>query len=390
MAGVDWFKDAVIYQVFLDRFAGFKENDWKKPVFLGGNIPALIEKLPYIKELGANTIWISPFYESSAYHGYHITDFFKVDPRFGSLDDLKDLIKKVHDADMRIIADFVPNHCSWKHPFFLDAQKNKDSEYFNWFYFRRWPKDYLCFLSFKELPKLNLEFAPARDHIIKAAKYWLGLGFDGFRLDHVVGPTHNFWMDFRKEIKEEFPRAVLIGEAWMHGVKFSELKTINVRRKHFKWLRGEGSDALLKEYAGELDGVLDFGFCNLLKQFIAEKDVPQKRLLKRKIKNHFSRFPENYFLVTFLDNHDMDRFLFVSGNDKEKLKEAAKIQFSVSQPAIIYNGTEIGMSQEKSMEEFDSHGDLMAREPMKWAEQDKELLDFFKKLIEGKKAGEKN
>ena len=73
----EWFRNAVIYQILIDRFAGYKSGGWDKPEFLGGNIRGIIEKLDYIKDLGVNTIWISPFNQTSAYHGYHITDFYK-------------------------------------------------------------------------------------------------------------------------------------------------------------------------------------------------------------------------------------------------------------------------------------------------------------------------
>jgi glycosidase len=260
MDGVNWFKNAIIYHIFIDRFAGCTSDKWNEPVFLGGTIKGITKHLPYLDRLGVNTIWLSPFYKTSAYHGYHITDFFKVDPRFGNVNDLKILVKKVHQRDMRIIADFVPNHCSSQHPYFKEARENKNSPYCRWFYFTHWPDDYVCFLSIKELPKLNLDYEPARDHIVQAAQYWLRKGFDGFRLDHVIGPKHSFWNFFRDALKKEFPNVVLIGEAWMQGIKFRELETVNVRGKVWKWVLGGSSDSLLKEYMGELDGVLDFRF----------------------------------------------------------------------------------------------------------------------------------
>ncbi|MBC8500393.1 MAG: hypothetical protein ISS25_03780 [Nanoarchaeota archaeon] len=379
MGDAVWFKNAIIYQILIDRFAGCKSNNWDKPIFLGGNIEGIIEKLPYIKELGVNTIWISPFYRTSAYHGYEIVNFFEVDHSFGTKDDLINLIGKVHELGMWIIADFVPNHCSWKHPFFLEAQKNKNSEYYNWFYFKKWPYDYMCFLKFRNLPKINLEYPPAGQHIIDAAKQWLSLGLDGFRLDHVIGPKHEFWKKFREEIKNENPKAVLIGEAWMMGIKFNELETINVRKKFLKWFLGSSSDNLFKEYIGELDGVLDFKFCDLMREF-ARRKINRKRLMS-KLEKHFSKYPDNFFLPVFLDNHDMNRFLFECGNDKKKLKEAVKILFSVNQPTVIYYGSEVGMRQEKSLEEFSENGDLQARQPMKWKQQDSELLEFYKKVI---------
>ncbi|MCK4995257.1 MAG: hypothetical protein KAR55_00070 [Thermoplasmatales archaeon] len=381
MGGADWFKNAVIYHILIDRFAGFTSTEnWEKPEFLGGNIKGIIEKIPYLQDLGVNTIWISPFYKSSEYHGYHITDFFQVDPHFGTVNDIKKLIETLHKNDMRIIADFVPNHCSNQHPYFKEAQTDKNSDYRNWFYFTKWPNDYLCFLSIKQLSKINLNYPNARNYIINAGKHWLSLGFDGYRLDHVIGPSHHFWKLFKDEIKNMFPDVVLIGEAWMKGIKFNELKTINIKHKFLKWISGASSDYLLKEYVGELDGVLDFRFQELIKDFIAREKLSKNEFYD-KINHHYKQFPSNYLLPSFLDNHDMDRFMFECSNDKEKLKRAAEIQFSMRQPPIIYYGTEVGITQNKSVWDSPSYGDLQARKPMTWKKYDKDLLRFYKKLI---------
>lgn len=375
----EWFKNAIIYQILIDRFVGCESNGWDKPEFLGGDIRGIIDKLNYIRGLGVNTIWISPFYKTSAYHGYHITDFFKVDPHFGSEEHLKELIDEVHKTDMRIIADFVPNHCSHKHPYFVDAQNNEDSIYRKWFYFRKWPNNYLCFLSSEELPKLNLDNEETRTHIINAAKYWLSLGIDGYRLDHCVGPKHEFWEIFRDEIKGDYSDCVLIGEAWMMGAKFKELRTINVRRKYLKLSRRGALDSLLKEYVGELDGVLDFEFQRIVRDFAANK-ITKKKVLNQ-LQKHYSKFPPNFYLPTFLDNHDMDRFLFRCNEDKGLLREAVKIQFSINQPKIIYYGTEVGMSQKGSISDYAEHGDLQTRQPMKWENQDEDLVEFYKGVM---------
>lgn len=385
MDNIDWFNKAVIYHILIDRFAGFKSiENWDKPVFLGGNLKGIIKKIKYIKNLGVNTVWISPFYKTNAYHGYHITDFFQVEPNFGSINDLKELIELVHKHDMKIIADFVPNHCSKEHPYFRDAQDNKNSEFKDWFYFKKWPDDYLCFLSVKDLPKFNLENDDTRNYILNAAKHWLSIGFDGFRLDHVIGPSFNFWLKFKTKIKKLFPNVILIGEAWMKGIKLKELKTINIKNKFLKWITGNSSDYLLKDYHRLLDGVLDFHFQELIKDFLINNIFSEKDFY-RKIENHYKKYPKNYFLPTFLDNHDMNRFLFECKNNKDKLKKAIEIQFSIPQPPIIYYGTEIGMSQNKSMYSISSHGDLQARQPMKWDEIDYDLLNFYKKIIEKRK-----
>jgi glycosidase len=365
--------------------SGFKStNDWNKPVFLGGNINGVIKKFRYIKELGVNTIWISPFYKTNMYHGYHITDFFQIEPNFGTMDEIKELVKLVHENNMKIITDFVPNHCSKEHPFFKKAQNSINSDFKKWFFFKKWPDDYMCFLSIKDLPKLNLENKDTRKHIIDAAKYWLNIGFDGFRIDHVIGLSFNFLLEFKKEIKKLFPNVVLIGEAWMKGIKFNELKTIDVKHKFLKWISGDSSESLLRQYSEVLDGVLDFRFQELISNYVA-KEIFSKKDFYKLIKYHYKKYPENYFLPTFLDNHDMNRFLFESKNDKEKLKKAVEIQFSIQQPAIIYYGTEIGMTQNESVWSISSHGDLQARKPMDWENIDYNLLNFYKKLIKEKK-----
>jgi len=386
MTCVEWFKKAIIYHILIDRFSGYSSTkNWDKPIFIGGNIKGIIKKLPYLKKLGINTLWISPFYMTNAYHGYHIIDFYKICPQFGTIDNLKKLIQIVHENKMHIIADFVPNHCSKDNLFFKDAQKNKNSKYKKWFYFKKWPNEYISFLSINDLPKINLNYPPARKHIINSAKYWLRYGLDGYRLDHVIGPSHDFWKKFNLEIKKEYPNSILIGEAWMQGIKYKELKTINIKRKKIKWFFNINSDNLLKEYIGELDGVLDFRFQEIIKNNIFNKISDRTiQTLKIKLNRHYQKFPDNYFLPTFLDNHDMNRFLFEMKNDKEKIKKVASVQFSVDQPVIIYYGTEIGMTQERSIWDFSEHGDLQARRPMNWNQQDKDLFSFYKKLIEQK------
>ncbi len=385
MNTLDGMKQGTIYHVFIDRYAGFHSTkNWDQPIFLGGNIKGIIEKLPYMTDLGITTLWISPFYKTSAYHGYHITDFYQVDPHFGTLDDIKELIRQSHKNNLHIIADFVPNHCSKHHPFFIDAQHNKNSEYYDWFTFTDWPDQYLCFLSVRDIPKLNLNNPAARDHIVNAAKYWLSLGLDGFRLDHVIGPSNGFWEHFTKEIKHKFPSTVLIGEAWMMGIKRHELRTLHVRHKYRKWFAGDSSDSLFKEYIGTLDGVLDFKVQKLMKQYIINKTLSENTFRKQ-LRKHYAQFPEQFSLPTFLDNHDMDRFLFQAGNDKEKLKKAAAVQLSLPQPAIIYYGTETGMTQTTSQWKIPTNGDLQARAPMNWETPDKELHEIYKKLIQKKR-----
>jgi len=377
-----WIENAIIYQILIDRFAGYNpKKDWKKPEFIGGNIKGIIDALPYLKNLGVTTLWISPFYKTSAYHGYHITDFYEVDPHFGTKKQLKRLIDLTHQNNMTIIADFVPNHASRHHPFFQKAISKKKNQYKKWFYFTEWPDRYQCFLSVKELPKLNLQNPKTKNHIINAAKYWLSFGLDGYRIDHVIGPSNTFWKIFSQKIKEKYPKAVLFGEAWMQGITWKELKTIQIPWKRLKWLQKRPSDTVLHNYVSLLDGVLDFTAQQLFQYYMCKQNGSEAQL-KKSLQTHYKKFPSDFSLPLFLDNHDMDRVLFQCNNHLDRLKKAAEIQFSIHQPIIIYYGTEQSISQQKSVWSTSDHGDILARKPMPWNNTDNnELYDFYRNLI---------
>jgi len=161
-----WFKEAIIYHILIDRFAGYDSSlDWKKPAFMGGSFAGIREKLEYLTDLGVNTLWLSPVNAGTAYHGYHITDFFTTDIHFGTEEALNELLQAAHQRNLRVILDFVPNHCSHQHPFFVQAFQDSQSRYRQWFYFSRMGNSYKSFLHFKELPKFNLENKDAASSI---------------------------------------------------------------------------------------------------------------------------------------------------------------------------------------------------------------------------------
>jgi cyclomaltodextrinase len=377
----EWFQDSVVYQVFIDRFAGFEDREgWHNPEYVGGDIQGIIEKLDYIEDLGVDVIWISPFYKGEAYHGYHITDMYSVDPEFGTEQDLKELIEEVHERDMKIIADLVPNHVSVEHEFFKEASSFPNSEYRDWFCFKEWPDSYLSFLDYdQDLVKLNLENRDARQHVIDAARKWLDIGLDGYRLDHVIGPSHGFWQEFENEIHGDFPEAVLIGEAWWSGISFKHLETFEMPRKYLQALTGS-QELVQRNYIDVLDGVLDFKAREIVLSVLGSNFIPDS-VAKHFLKLHYSHYPGEFQLPNFLDNHDTNRVLYELGNDREKLKKAFSLMMEQDKPTVIYYGTEIGMNQSQGMKEFAKHGDLQAREPMKWNNQDEELLEFFREKI---------
>ena len=370
-------KEEIIYHIFIDRFAGFDiARDDSQPQRIGGNLKAITKKLPYLKKLGITCVWLSPFYKAESYHGYDILDFFKVDEAVGKESDLEELIEKAHKMDIKVIADFVPNHCSEHHPFFIDARNNKDSKYRSWFYFKKWPDDYLCFLDWKHLPKINLENREARTYILEAASFWLDKGLDGFRIDHAIGLPKKFLLELSKLAKDK----ILLGEVWLFGVSPKHAESIKGINLHKVIKESKKSGLSLEDEAiKELDTItvfLDFTFNSLIKDYL--KGNLSGRQFFYKLEEHYKNL--KFILPTFLDNHDMNRLIFELANDKKLYKIASVLQFTMSQPPIIYYGDEIGLSQAMKIEELQSHGDVQARRRMEWEEQDEELLQHYKRL----------
>lgn len=378
---MEWMKQAVIYQVFIDRFYGFKETA-NLPEFLGGNLNGITQKLDYLLNLGINVIWLSPFYETNRYHGYHITDYKKVDLRFGALKDLKRLIFEANARGIKVIADFVPNHCSDQHPFFQEAQNNKSGKYADWFVFEKWPSDYLTFMDFKDLPQLNFENREVRDYIIAIADYWLSLGLDGFRIDHAIGIPHSFWKEFRRAIKTKHPNKVLIGEVWCENIDKRQYKTIRIKNKLRRRIFGVSQQKLQLEYYNELDGVLDFALNKMLTESVKNGvDLLADEKLRSRMQEHFRKVPTDYLLVTFLDNHDMDRFLRHCKGNTKILLDAFELLLSLDRPVVIYNGTENCTYNELPIDPSVALSDLSVRAPFDWDNIDQEFSDGLRSLI---------
>lgn len=356
-----WAYDAVVYHIFVDRFNPGAGRPWQRPArldgFFGGTLRGVIEQLDYIQGLGFSAIWLSPIFASPSHHGYNASDYYTVEPRLGSNADLLELFAEAHGRGMRVILDFVANHWSDLHPTFQAARADEHSEYHDWYTWASWPEEYGTYFGVRELPELNLNHPPARAHMLEAAAHWLRAGADGLRLDYAHGPGHDFWADFRRACREARADCWLFGEINNHA-------------------------DLLRTYAGRMDGVLDF----LLAQAIRETftrgtwDLEQ---LEAFLAGHEAYFPPTLMRPSFLDNHDMNRFLFMAHGDTDTLRLAALLLFTLEGPPIIYYGTEAGVTQNQPIHDENSFGVFEeARLPMKWgAEQDAGLRELFRVLI---------
>ncbi len=352
----EWARAAVIYHIFLDRFYPGTGVPWKKPTnlsgFFGGTLRGAIQKLDYIQSLGCNALWLSPLFASPSHHGYDATDYDTVEPRLGTNAELHELIDEAHRREMRIIMDFVANHWSNEHPTFQEAQRNTDSEYREWYTWQRWPDEYASFFGVKGMPQLNLKHKPARDALLACAQRWLRAGIDGYRLDYAPGPPHTFWAEFRHACKSVNPNAFLFGEVVSHS-------------------------EVVASYLPHFDGCLDFLLADALRKTFALETWTLGEF-EAFLAAHEHYFPEGFALPAFLDNHDMTRILYLAKEDKAKVKLAALVLFTLPGAPILYNGTEVGLSQRNPLGRFEE-----ARLPTPWGEeQDKNLLAYFQRLGE--------
>ncbi|MCB9145690.1 MAG: alpha-glucosidase C-terminal domain-containing protein [Anaerolineales bacterium] len=356
----EWTKEAIIYQIFADRFfcgdPSFPKIEKKPSLKCNGTLRGITYKLDYLSELGVNCLWLTPVFPSPSYHGYDATSFYDINPRLGTKEDFKELIEQAHAHGMRILMDFVPNHWSNQHPNFLEACADKNSPFVKWYTFEEHPNKYKTFFGVKTLPQINLRYAPAREHVTEAAKYWLDFGVDGFRVDYCIGPTPDFYADFRKATRTA---------------------------KAQSWTFGEAVDPPDSQvtFEGGMDGSLDFMLLEALRNTFAFGKW-NARMFADFLNRHEAYFPASFSRPSFLDNHDMNRFLWVAQGDTRKLKLAALCQFSLTGAPVIYYGTEVGLSQPRDMMQNGRAIHEEGRMPMLWDEaQDKDLFQFYRELI---------
>lgn len=322
----DWLRQAVIYHIFIDRFAttgGEPFHDAPTLAgFFGGSIQGIRERLEYLRDRGVTCLWLSPLFPSPTHHGYDATDYVTVEPRLGTIDQLAALIEEAHVLGMRVLLDFVANHCSDQRPAFVKALSDPRAPERAMFAFSG--DTYQSYFDVGTMPEFALDRAPAMDYMLAAARFWIELGVDGYRLDHAMGPSHAFWSAFRAEVREVNPEATLIGEI-------------------------TGSGTQLRSYEGRLDGALDFLLLQSLRAFVAF-DLIDAGAFGSFVERHGAFFASGLVLPSFLDNHDMNRFLWVARGDVRRLKLAALLQFMLPGPPVIFYGTEVGVTQLRDLE----------------------------------------
>jgi glycosidase len=350
----EWLRDAVMYYVMPDRFFPGSDRDWiqtddtSRP--MGGTLRGIREKLDYIQGMGFNALWLMPWMTGPTYHKYGTTDFFGVDPDFGTEQDLRDLIEDAHARGMRVLVDFVGNHVSDEHPIFVEAKADPTSAYRTWFDIHD-DGDYLSFFGGGELPHIQHNDPDARRYILDVARAWVtDYGIDGYDLDYAVGPAHEFWAEFSRAVREVGDDVAIFTE----GVTTPES---------------------LLSYVGRVDGCQDFAWCQAARRTFGNGKLDVARF-ERFLSGSERFFPSGFVAPIMIDNQNMDRFLLVAGNDQRRLRVAATCQYSISQPISVWAGTEMGMSQRRSAATDLNH----VRDATAWDDMDEQTVAHFRAL----------
>ena len=356
-----WWKKAVVYQIYPKSFQDSNGDGF-------GDLQGIIKRLDYLETLGINAIWLSPVFKSpQADNGYDISDYRDIDPTFGSLDDMEELINEAKKHNIRIMMDLVLNHSSNEHRWFKEAKKSKDNPYHDYYIWRDGeegvpPSDmkavfggsaweyvpeigqYYFHQFLPEQPDLNWENPKVRRAIYDMILWWMDKGVGGFRLDvidqiakepdkkiTINGPRLQEY--FKELSKETFQKGDLItvGEAWGADTERAKL-----------YSNPDGS---------EFSMVFQFEHIGLDQKEGGEKwdlaPLPFKKL--KKIVAHWQNELYNCgWNSLFWDNHDLPRIVSRWGNDREYRVESAKmlaiLLHGMQGTPYIYQGEELGMT----------------------------------------------
>ncbi len=369
---VPWAKDAVVYQIFIDRFCrGDMEKDdtyitqtWEQVPgakdFAGGDLKGILSKLDTIQDMGFNTLYLTPIFRSPSNHKYNVTDYTKIDPMFGKNDDMYALLEAAHARGMHVILDTVFNHCDESNPLFMDVkERGRASEFYDWFIVHGdFPEkydaktcNYEIFADCPYMPKWNTSNPKVREYLIHIALTYLSWGVDGLRLDVADEVSHVLWRELKAAAKEKYPHALLIGEVW---------------HENGMYLGGD-----------EFDGVMNYKLQKVFADYFAGdllSAAEAAERINRVIMCH--RRQTNVMMLNFLDNHDTPRFLRQCNENEENLRAAlVALYFSAGIPCVLY-GTELSLTGD---------GDPDCRRTYDWSHKPRHAL-FLRELAKTRKS----
>ncbi len=397
----------VLYLIMPDRFAnGDPSNDqieMRMPYKVdrnnpnsrhGGDLKGISDHLDYLNELGVTAIWLNPVLENDmkggSYHGYATTDYYKVDPRFGTNEEYKNLIEKAHSKDMKVVMDMIFNHCGSDHPWVYDVPSydwfNNFEEYVQTshmkeMYFDPYASEYdknkmVDGWFVPTMPDLNQKNRHVAKYLIQNSIWWIEYaGVDGIRQDTYPYADYDMMVDWIEAVEKEYPDYNIVGEAWVDNIIGTAF-----------WQR----NSPINPKNTKLKSVMDFKLMGLSHDAFFD-DSNGGGL--HKIFNHMTydfMYPDIYNVLRFLDNHDTDRFLKEYPTDLSNWKQAITFILTIPGTPQIYYGTELLMNGTKRR----SDGDIRRDVPGGWPDDkvnhftregrddiQNEAFDFLSKLL---------
>ncbi len=407
----DWMKNAVVYQIFPDRFYNKNSNishgikrSWNEEPFytaaqfggeylsndfFGGTLSGIEEKLPYLKKLGVSVIYLNPIFKSFSNHRYDTSDYETIDENLGTNEDFASLASAAEKMGIRLILDGVFSHTGADSKYFnkyghfdsIGAYQSKDSPYYSWYNFKNFPDDYDSWWGFETLPNVNELDEKYLDYIVRGknavAKLWLRRGASGWRLDVADELPDEFIAEFRKSIKSEKSDSMLIGEVWEDASN----KISYGKRRRFLWGNG-------------LDSVMNYVFRTAVCDYLVGED---SSLFTERICSMLENYPPQslYTAMNLISSHDVPRAMtvFSGAPDFRTMDRAAQhdyfmphdswclalkrmvlaiaIQMTMPGAPCIYYGDEAGMC---------GYADPFNRMTFPWGHENAMLADQTEKL----------
>ena len=385
----------VLYMLMPDRFAqgvnhnpqvkgmrSYKEDRSQPSLRHGGDLNGIREHLDYFVDLGVTALWLTPVLENdspdnengySTYHGYATTNYYRVDPRFGTNEDYRRLVDEAHAKGLKVVMDMIFNHSGFEHPWTSDmptkdwlnlpnwleeskGSSNPEGTHFQQTSYKLTPvlDPYASKTDLREttegwfvptMPDLNQRNPHLMRYLIQNSFWWIEtVGIDGIRMDTYPYAYADAMAQWMKELDAEYPNFNTVGETWVTEPAYTA-----AWQKGFA-LSADGSDPKLKVSNSYLKTVMDFSFFDKINQAKNEETDGWWNGLNR-LYNSFVYdylYPNPSSVMAFIENHDTDRFLG-NGRDTLALKQALALLLTVNRIPQLYYGTEVLMNGTKEV-----------------------------------------
>ncbi|NOZ57058.1 MAG: DUF3459 domain-containing protein [Calditrichaeota bacterium] len=326
-----WVDSLVLYEIYPRSFS------------LAGKLRAITGRMEELADLGVTGLWLMPIHPSAMTHGYWITDYFAVNPEYGTLRDLRQLVRAAHEHGIRVILDFVVQHTHFSHPFMRDALAFGPASPYYRFYLWRPDGGYDYLFDWRNLPSVNFADSLAPNFFVQVAKFWVQeCDVDGFRCD-VAWAVDNlrkggpeFWQRLRRELKTLKPDVFLLAEA---------------------------STTEANHFDRKFDAAYDGWFLAKIQDLLSGSGAV--RALDEDVRYHLSdRFPKHALPMRYLENHDTGRFVALYGEKATRL--AAVLLFTLPGIPLVEYGQEVGETSHRGI--------------VQWTDPHR-LRPFYRKLI---------